>query len=165
MWRLFIQSWVLKDLIFSTTTRQAFQAWRYTSLMLTVIPCCRLVFHCGIEFCFNDIYLQVLYFLEPVRCSLRNHICSREFCLSCELNFLFRMLDQCRGENCQASNFLRTFRTLREALALGLVMSDLKCQADLRKIIQQWTSFVLQQLHQVCLSVCLSALLYICFNF
>ena len=94
-------------------------------------------------------FLQVLYFLEPIRCSLRNHMCSREFCLSCELNFLFRMLDQCQGENCQASNFLRTFRTLREALALGLVMSDLKCQADLGKIIQQWTSFVLQQLHQV----------------
>ena len=124
--------------------------------MPTVMPCCRLVINCGIEFCFGDMYSQVLYFLEPVRCSLRNHICSREFCLSCELNILFRMLDQCRGENCQASNFLRTFRTLREALALGLVMSDLKCQADFRKIIQQWTSFVLQQLHQVCLSVCMS---------
>lgn len=67
------------------------------------------------------------------------------------------MLEQCRGENCQASNFLRAFRTLREASALGLVMSDSSFQADLAKIIQQWTSFVLQQLHQVfvCLSVCL----------
>jgi len=63
------------------------------------------------------------------------------------------MLEQCQGENCQASNFLRTFRTLREASALGLVMSDVKCQqVDLGKIIQQWTSFVLQQLHQVCTS-------------
>ncbi|XP_065919163.1 PAN2-PAN3 deadenylation complex catalytic subunit PAN2-like isoform X2 [Dysidea avara] len=93
--------------------------------------------------------LQVLYFLEPVCCSLRSHKCSREFCLACELNFLFRMLEQCQGENCQASNFLRTFRTIREASALGLVMSDVKCQqVDLGKIIQQWTSFVLQQLHQ-----------------
>ena len=67
------------------------------------------------------------------------------------------MLEQCQGENCQASNFLRTFRTLREASALGLVMSDVKCQVDLGKIIQQWTSFVLQQLHQVwmCVGMCI----------
>ena len=51
----------------------------------------------------------------------------------------------------QASNFLRAFRTLREALTLGLLLNEEEEEdkADLSKLIQKWNTFVIQQLHMV----------------
>ena len=82
---------------------------------------------------------------------MQNHLCSKEFCLACELGFLFRMLDHSDGKSCQATNFLRAFRTLREASGLGLLISreEEEKKADLSKLIQSWNRFVLQQLNQV----------------
>ncbi|OCT92814.1 hypothetical protein XELAEV_18015878mg [Xenopus laevis] len=95
--------------------------------------------------------IQVMYLLEAVRCLVQNHLCQKEFCLSCELGFLFHMLDLSRGDPCQASNFLRAFRTIPEAAALGLILADsdeATGKINLGRLIQSWCRFLLTQLHQ-----------------
>lgn len=94
--------------------------------------------------------LQVLYFVEPLRAALLSHICQREFCLACELGFLFHMLDTKMGEACQAKNFLRAFRTIPEASALSLVLTEAEeasGEANLLRLTPSWHRFMLHQIH------------------
>ena len=92
--------------------------------------------------------LQVLYFLNPVRIAAQRYWSDAEFDLISELGFLFHMLDQKPGRNCQASNFLRSFRTIPQASMLGLILNDDDQGANpsLQSLIQDWHRFMLTQI-------------------
>lgn len=53
---------------------------------------------------------------------------------------------------CQPANFLRAFRTIPEASALGLIFSEANsiARTSVPRIIQSWNRFILQQVHQHC---------------
>ena len=68
--------------------------------------------------------LQVLYFMPVLRGAVREHLCTRDYCLACELAFLFHMLDSARahtGATFSARNFVRAFRQIPQALVLSIV--------------------------------------------
>lgn len=94
---------------------------------------------------------QALFFIAPFRAAILRHLCTKEFCLACELSFLFHMLTtSLKITPCQASNFLRAFRTMPLASALGLLLpedEDLRKKFDYTRLAQSWMRFVSQQLH------------------
>ena len=61
---------------------------------------------------YTNALLQALHYTTPIRTVAKGHICvdcKKEYCLLCEAGFLFRMLEDAKGINCQASNFSRAF--------------------------------------------------------
>ncbi|KAI9104701.1 ubiquitin carboxyl-terminal hydrolase-domain-containing protein [Phlyctochytrium arcticum] len=94
--------------------------------------------------------LQMMFFTIPLREVLKGHIranCPKEYCLSCELGFLFRMLEDASGLNCQATNFLRAFKTIPQASALGLFEPEQPTGAtNYAALIQNFNRFVLEQI-------------------
>ncbi|ORX52131.1 hypothetical protein BCR36DRAFT_582638 [Piromyces finnis] len=95
--------------------------------------------------------IQVMFFNEPLKNIVKSHIktnCLKEFCLSCELGFIVRMLEDAKGSNCQASNFLRAFGTIPQASALGLFepQPPLVC-SSYAALIQNFNRFIYEQLH------------------
>ncbi|KRY01818.1 PAB-dependent poly(A)-specific ribonuclease subunit 2 [Trichinella pseudospiralis] len=96
--------------------------------------------------------LLALYWVVPLRNTLLSHLCSRQFCLSCELSFLFSMLNRNPvGFSCNSNNFIRSFRTLPEAFALGLVLNDKidmpKENDDYKSLIQNFCRFILRHIN------------------
>ncbi|KRX68861.1 PAB-dependent poly(A)-specific ribonuclease subunit 2 [Trichinella sp. T9] len=95
---------------------------------------------------------NALYWVVPLRNTLLSHLCSRQFCLSCELSFLFSMLNRNPVDfSCNSNNFIRSFRTLPEAFALGLVLNDKvdmpKENDDYKSLIQNFCRFILRHIN------------------
>jgi len=92
-------------------------------------------------------FIQVLYHLEPLRKHILNHICMRELCITCELGFLFHMMNQSRGATAEPRNLLRTLRQVKEASALGLLEgTESSRDTRLSVRIQGLCTFLLQHL-------------------
>lgn len=97
-------------------------------------------------------FLQVLHFIKPLRMIAKSHIkiaCPKDNCLLCELGFLFRMLEDSKGQNCQATNFLRAFSTIPQAAALGLFDPETPNRnISFSTLMQNFTRFIMEQIHQ-----------------
>lgn len=106
---------------------------------------------CGLENALPNVYVnaavQVLYFTAPIRRAIANHECDRQWCISCELGFLFHMFDLGgAGMACEAGNFSRAFMTMANAGALGLL--DGPHALPLAQRIENFTRYLLEQLHK-----------------
>ncbi|KAI5296428.1 poly(A)-specific ribonuclease [Ascosphaera acerosa] len=99
---------------------------------------------------FANALLQLLKFTPLIRNAALKHVssnCMAATCLLCELGFLFDMLDKAQGENCQASNLLKTFGVYREAANLGLLEENLTSKT-LESTTQAVHRFFLKQICQ-----------------
>ncbi|KAL5343654.1 ubiquitin carboxyl-terminal hydrolase-domain-containing protein [Aspergillus crustosus] len=99
---------------------------------------------------FTNSLLQLLKFIPLIRNASLHHAatsCIAESCLLCEMGYLFDMLEKANGQNCQATNLLRTFSSFREASNLGLFEENLT-NKSLSSAIQAVNRFFLGQIAQ-----------------
>ncbi|KAJ5899587.1 hypothetical protein N7495_004331 [Penicillium taxi] len=99
---------------------------------------------------FTNSLLQLLKFIPLFRNLALQHAagsCIFEQCLLCELGYLFDMLEKANGQNCQATNLLKTFSSFREASNLGILEENLS-NKSLSTSIQAVTRFFLTQVEQ-----------------
>ncbi|WWD21952.1 PAB-dependent poly(A)-specific ribonuclease subunit PAN2 [Kwoniella shandongensis] len=95
---------------------------------------------------YTNSLLQALHYIQPIRAVATAHICvdcKKEHCLLCEAGFLFRMLEDAKGRNCQASNFSRAFSATPQASALGLMDDNDKSTAPYGSLIQNFNRWLL----------------------
>jgi PAB-dependent poly(A)-specific ribonuclease subunit 2 len=106
---------------------------------------------CGLENALPNVYvnaaIQALYFTPPLRNALNHHNCDRDACISCELGFLFSMLDSGGADAAvETGNFTKAFMTMANAGALGLL--DGSTSMPLAQRIESFTRYLLEQLHK-----------------
>ncbi|KAL4398862.1 poly(A)-specific ribonuclease [Malassezia pachydermatis] len=92
-------------------------------------------------------YLQALHYARPFRLFATSHIkmaCEEPDCLLCEAGFLFRMLEDAKGTNCQASNLLRVLARTPQAITLGL-LDDEANHASYAHMAQNLSHYFLDQ--------------------
>lgn len=97
---------------------------------------------------FTNSLLQLYKFIPLVRNLALHHAasnCIYENCLLCEMGFLFDMLDKANGQNCQATNLLKTFSSFREATNLRLLEENLT-NKGISSAIQSVNRFFLNQM-------------------
>lgn len=106
---------------------------------------------------YANAYLQALHYLMPFRGVAKNHVldiapsgqtrkgCQKDNCLLCQAGFLFRMLEDAQGANCQATNFLRALGSSERAASLGLMDKDDSPSADVAysNLIQTFNRFII----------------------
>jgi PAB-dependent poly(A)-specific ribonuclease subunit 2 len=92
--------------------------------------------------------LQLFRFTNVTRNFALRHTakdCRHETCLLCELGFLIDMLEKAQGQNCQATNFLKTLSKQPGAATLA-VLEDHTLNTPLTVMIQNLNRFLLNNL-------------------
>ncbi|QSL66214.1 hypothetical protein MERGE_000589 [Pneumocystis wakefieldiae] len=104
--------------------------------------------------------VQLYYFIHSIRQLAIAHSissCIKEDCLLCEMGFLFKMLFDANGQNCQATNFLHVLSTSSQAMSLGLIVDEsMEKKISFSPIIQGLNRFLLEKLNEESLNESLS---------
>ncbi len=98
---------------------------------------------------YTNSLLQALHYTAPLNTLAEAHTfsaCPKENCLLCEAGFLFRMLGDAKGQNCQASNFSRAFGASPQVTALGLMDHDGEATVAYASLIQTFNRYLLEQI-------------------
>ncbi|KAG4305310.1 hypothetical protein PORY_001480 [Pneumocystis oryctolagi] len=110
-----------------------------------------------IENSYCNSLIQLYYFIPSIReLAIAHSIssCIKEKCLLCELGFLFKMLSDANGQNCQATNFLHVLSTSSQAISLGLIMDEsMERKASFSSVIQSLNRFLLEKLNEESLDI------------
>lgn len=105
---------------------------------------------------YTNAVIQMLFFVPEVRLVMLHQqynprLWDDDKSLGCELGFLFHMLHQARNaatkggaKPCQSASFLRVFRHIPEAVALGLLESK---TIPVQQRVESFHRFLLTQLH------------------
>lgn len=104
----------------------------------------------NISAAYANSYFQALHYTKPFRAFAKRHImmpCTADDCLLCEAGFLFRMLEDARGTNCQASNVLRVLTRTPQVAVLGL-LDDEVANMSYAHMVQTLNGFFLDQASQ-----------------
>ncbi|KAG5519468.1 hypothetical protein PMAC_002095 [Pneumocystis sp. 'macacae'] len=103
-----------------------------------------------IENSYCNSLIQLYYFIPSIRELAIAHSvssCVQEKCLLCEMGFLFKMLSDANGQNCQATNFLRVLSILPQAMSLGLIINEsMEKKSSFSSLIQALNRFLLEKL-------------------
>ncbi|KTW27568.1 poly(A)-specific ribonuclease [Pneumocystis jirovecii RU7] len=103
-----------------------------------------------IENSYCNSLIQLYYFIPSIRELAVAHSvssCAQEKCLLCEIGFLFKMLSDANGQNCQATNFLRVLSASSQAISLGLIINEsMEKKISFSSIIQALNRFLLEKL-------------------
>ncbi|KAG5438494.1 hypothetical protein PCANB_002598 [Pneumocystis canis] len=103
-----------------------------------------------IENSYCNSLIQLYYFIPSIReLAIAHSIssCTKEKCLLCEIGFLFKMLSDANGQNCQATNFLHVLSTSSQAVSLGLNIDEsMEKKTSFSPIIQTLNRFLLEKL-------------------
>ena len=97
---------------------------------------------------YSNSLLQLYRFTPLLRNLALHHTatsCLSETCLLCEMGYLFNMLELARGQNCQASNFLKTFGSLPQAAAMGLLEEE-SADDSVAAMVQVLNRFLLERI-------------------
>lgn len=103
-----------------------------------------------IENSYCNSLVQLYYFIPSIReLAIAHSIssCTKEDCLLCEMGFLFKMLLDANGQNCQATNFLHVLSKSSQAMSLGLIIDEsMEKKTSFSPVIQGLNRFLLEKL-------------------
>ncbi|TIC65270.1 hypothetical protein E3Q02_02279 [Wallemia mellicola] len=100
---------------------------------------------------YTNALLQILHHIKPIRAVATSQTTLpdlKDNCLLTESGFLFRMLENGKGVNCQSANFSRALSSFPQAKALGILDADISGNhnAPYGNMIQSFNRFLLEQM-------------------